>query len=86
MERDFLGLSSKETLAVVKEEINNDGFKDPGIFFLYDFSFLFLALLLIFVYLLIDLLRSLTYYCHLESLNFCLNYGCLCIFIIVGNL
>jgi hypothetical protein len=52
MERDFLGLSSKETLAVVKEEINNDGFKDPGIFFLYDFSFLFLALLLIFVYLL----------------------------------
>ncbi|GMY18238.1 Protein TIFY 6B [Fagus crenata] len=31
MERDFLGLSSKETLAVVKEEINNDGFKDPGV-------------------------------------------------------
>ncbi|XP_024030701.1 protein TIFY 6B [Morus notabilis] len=30
MERDFMGLSSKEPLAVVKEEINNDGFKDSG--------------------------------------------------------
>ncbi|KAG2701510.1 hypothetical protein I3760_06G048600 [Carya illinoinensis] len=31
MERDFLGLSSKESLAVVKEEIHNDGCKDPGV-------------------------------------------------------
>ncbi|XP_020219175.1 protein TIFY 6B isoform X5 [Cajanus cajan] len=32
MERDFLGLSSKETLPVVKEEMNNDinGYKDSG--------------------------------------------------------
>ncbi|KAI4357582.1 hypothetical protein L6164_001521 [Bauhinia variegata] len=30
MERDFLGLSSKEPLAVVKEEITNDACKDPG--------------------------------------------------------
>ena len=38
MERDFLGLSSKEPLAVVKEEINNDACQDSGIllFFLYD--------------------------------------------------
>ncbi|KAF5450347.1 hypothetical protein F2P56_030706 [Juglans regia] len=31
MERDFLGLSSKEPLAVVKEEIISDGCKDPGV-------------------------------------------------------
>ncbi|XP_041014647.1 protein TIFY 6B-like isoform X2 [Juglans microcarpa x Juglans regia] len=31
MERDFLGLSLKESLAVVKEEIHNDGCKDPGL-------------------------------------------------------
>ncbi|MCF8706253.1 protein TIFY [Corynebacterium sp. MC-25] len=31
MERDFLGLSLKESLAVVKEEINNDGCKDSGV-------------------------------------------------------
>ncbi|KAF5442773.1 hypothetical protein F2P56_035395 [Juglans regia] len=31
MERDFLGLSSKESLAVVKEEIHNDRCKDPGL-------------------------------------------------------
>ncbi|KAK4261773.1 hypothetical protein QN277_004728 [Acacia crassicarpa] len=30
MEMDFLGLSSKEPLAMVKEEINNDGCKDSG--------------------------------------------------------
>ncbi|KAK4596791.1 hypothetical protein RGQ29_014718 [Quercus rubra] len=30
MERDFLGLSSKEPLAVVKEEINNDACQDSG--------------------------------------------------------
>lgn len=30
MERDFMGLCLKEPLAVVKEEINNDGFKDSG--------------------------------------------------------
>ncbi|XP_075658189.1 protein TIFY 6B-like isoform X2 [Castanea sativa] len=30
MERDFMGLSSKEPLAVVKEEINNDGCQDSG--------------------------------------------------------
>ncbi|KAF7808633.1 Protein TIFY 6B [Senna tora] len=30
MERDFMGLSSKESLSVVKEEINNDGCKDSG--------------------------------------------------------
>ncbi|XP_062171387.1 protein TIFY 6B-like isoform X2 [Alnus glutinosa] len=30
MERDFLGLGSKEPLAVVKEEVNNDGYTDPG--------------------------------------------------------
>lgn len=31
MERDFLGLGSKEPLAVVKEEVNNDGCTDPGV-------------------------------------------------------
>ncbi|XP_028767137.1 protein TIFY 6B [Neltuma alba] len=30
MERDFLGLSSKEPLATVKEEINNDGCREAG--------------------------------------------------------
>lgn len=30
MERDFLGLSSKEPLAVVKEEVNADGCKETG--------------------------------------------------------
>ncbi|KAG7031472.1 Protein TIFY 6B [Cucurbita argyrosperma subsp. argyrosperma] len=30
MERDFLGLSSKEPLAMVKEEIDNDGVQDSG--------------------------------------------------------
>lgn len=30
MERDFMGLCLKEPLAVVKEEINSDGFKDSG--------------------------------------------------------
>ncbi|XP_050132605.1 protein TIFY 6A-like isoform X3 [Malus sylvestris] len=30
MERDFLGLNSKEPVVVVKEETNNDGGKDPG--------------------------------------------------------
>ncbi|KAJ6989506.1 protein TIFY 6B-like isoform X1 [Populus alba x Populus x berolinensis] len=30
MERDFLGLSSKEPLAVVKEEVNADGCKESG--------------------------------------------------------
>ncbi|KAJ7942904.1 Protein TIFY 6B [Quillaja saponaria] len=30
MERDFMGLSNKEPLAVVKEEINTDGCKDSG--------------------------------------------------------
>ncbi|TXG57185.1 hypothetical protein EZV62_018498 [Acer yangbiense] len=30
MERDFLGLSSKEPLAVVKEEVNTDGCKEIG--------------------------------------------------------
>ncbi|XP_050234119.1 protein TIFY 6B-like [Mercurialis annua] len=30
MERDFLGLNLKEPLAVVKEEVNSDGFKDIG--------------------------------------------------------
>ncbi|KAJ6429902.1 hypothetical protein OIU84_021337 [Salix udensis] len=30
MERDFLGLSSKEPLAVVKEEVNADGYKETG--------------------------------------------------------
>lgn len=30
MEMDFLGLNSKEPLAMVKEEINNDGCKDSG--------------------------------------------------------
>lgn len=35
MERDFLGLSSKEPLAVVKEEIHIDGCKDLGMFLLY---------------------------------------------------
>lgn len=33
MERDFLGLSSKEPLTVVKEEIDNDGAQDSGNFF-----------------------------------------------------
>ena len=32
MERDFLGLSSKEPLAMVKEEIDNDGVQDSGKF------------------------------------------------------
>ena len=32
MEMDFLGLSSKEPLAVVKQEIDNDGAQDSGIF------------------------------------------------------
>lgn len=36
MERDFLGLSLKESLAVVKEEINNDGCKDSGMFLSYN--------------------------------------------------
>jgi len=31
MERDFLGLGSKEPLAVVKEEVNNDGCTEPGV-------------------------------------------------------
>ncbi|XP_009351537.1 protein TIFY 6A isoform X2 [Pyrus x bretschneideri] len=30
MERDFLGLNSREPVVVVKEETNNDGGKDPG--------------------------------------------------------
>ncbi|XP_022776456.1 protein TIFY 6B-like isoform X2 [Durio zibethinus] len=30
MERDFLGLNSKESLAVVKEEVNTDGYKELG--------------------------------------------------------
>ncbi|KAH7516295.1 hypothetical protein FEM48_Zijuj10G0120100 [Ziziphus jujuba var. spinosa] len=30
MERDFLGLNSKEPVVVVKEEIHNDSCKDPG--------------------------------------------------------
>lgn len=40
MERDFLGLSSKEPLAVVKEEIN-DGCKDPGMLLFYTVHILF---------------------------------------------
>ncbi|KAJ7954301.1 Protein TIFY 6B [Quillaja saponaria] len=32
MERDFMGLSLKESLAVVKEEIHNDGCKDSDVF------------------------------------------------------
>jgi hypothetical protein len=39
MERDFLGLGSKEPLAVVKEEVNNDGYTDPGLFLSYSYSF-----------------------------------------------
>ncbi|CAJ1936819.1 unnamed protein product [Sphenostylis stenocarpa] len=31
MERDFMGLNSKEPLAVVKKEINDDGYEDSGI-------------------------------------------------------
>ncbi|XP_065856361.1 protein TIFY 6B-like [Euphorbia lathyris] len=31
MERDFLGLSSKEPLAVVKEEVNSEGFQEIGV-------------------------------------------------------
>ncbi|XWS69372.1 hypothetical protein CRYUN_Cryun04dG0173400 [Craigia yunnanensis] len=30
MERDFLGLNSKESLVVVKEEVNTDGYKEIG--------------------------------------------------------
>jgi jasmonate ZIM domain-containing protein len=30
MERDFMGLSSKESLPIAKQEINNEGFKDLG--------------------------------------------------------
>jgi hypothetical protein len=30
MERDFMGLSSKESLPIAKQEINNEGFKDSG--------------------------------------------------------
>ncbi|OMO99792.1 Tify [Corchorus olitorius] len=30
MERDFLGLKSKDSLVVVKEEVNNDGYKEIG--------------------------------------------------------
>jgi jasmonate ZIM domain-containing protein len=37
MERDFLGLSSREPLAVVKEEVNADGCKESGIFFFFFF-------------------------------------------------
>ncbi|KAJ1437889.1 Tify domain [Sesbania bispinosa] len=32
MERDFMGLSSKEPVSVVKEEVNDDGCKDSGMF------------------------------------------------------
>jgi hypothetical protein len=39
MERDFLGLGSKEPLAVVKEEVNNDGCTEPGLFLSYSSSF-----------------------------------------------
>ena len=39
MERDFLGLGSKEPLAAVKEEVNNDGCTEPGLFLSYSSSF-----------------------------------------------
>lgn len=42
MERDFMGLNSKESSAVVKEEVNSDGYKEIGIRFLLSLSFLFL--------------------------------------------
>ncbi|XP_011023960.1 PREDICTED: protein TIFY 6B-like isoform X4 [Populus euphratica] len=38
MERDFLGLSSKEPLTVVKEEVNADGCKESGLGMQWPFS------------------------------------------------
>lgn len=49
MERDFMGLCLKEPLAVVKEEINNDGFKDSGVFlYIYLYMYLYISYLVSF--------------------------------------
>lgn len=71
MERDFLGLGSKEPLAVVKEEVNNDGCTDPGLFLSYSYYFWASST---FRYLFIcSLLQILTYF-SFKSFNFFLSW------------